>query len=53
MKRIYVFALIIAITASLSSCFRIKKSAEISIGGASEILFVTQNAAQWNGDKRN
>ena len=50
MKRIYVFALIIAITASLSSCFRIKKSAEISIGGASEILFVTQNAAQWNGE---
>lgn len=51
MKRVHILVLAIAFTAVLPSC--IDKNTESrkdrSVGGTSEILFVTQNDEQWNG----
>ena len=51
MKKVKIFAFIFAIAAIISSCS--EKKAELrkdrSVGGTSEILFVTQNDEQWNG----
>ncbi len=51
MKKIHIFALIIAFTVVLPSCFNKKAEnrKDRSVGGTSEILFVTQNDEQWNG----
>lgn len=53
MKRFNLFAVIMIMIASLFSCVNDDKSKEIkkarSVGGSSEILFVTQNDDQWNG----
>ena len=45
--------LILAIMASLSSCVEDAKEKEVrkdrSVGGTSEVLLITQNDSQWNG----
>ena len=51
MKKIQLFAVIIALTAIFTSCLS-KKDAQYrdrSVGGSSEVLLVTQNEDQWNG----
>ena len=51
MKRLQLFALIIALAAILPSCLnkKVDNRKDRSVGGTSEILFVTQNDDQWNG----
>ena len=51
MKRLSIFALIIALAAILTSCFKQKGEGyrDRAVGGSSEVLFVTQNDDQWNG----
>ena len=51
MKRLQLFALIIALAAFMTSCFNknVERGKDRSVGGTSEILFVTQNDDQWNG----
>lgn len=51
MKKLQLFALIIALAAVMTSCFNknVDRGKDRSVGGTSEILFVTQNDDQWNG----
>ena len=51
MKRLQLFALIIALASVLSACSEKKTEnrKDRSVGGTSEVLFVTQNDEQWNG----
>lgn len=51
MKRIQLFAMIVAFAAVLTSCMnkKVEQRKDRSVGGTSEILFVTQNDEQWNG----
>ena len=51
MKSIRIFAMIIALVAVMTSCFnkKVDNRKDRSVGGTSEILFVTQNDEQWNG----
>ena len=51
MKKFQIFALIIALATVVTSCFNKKteQSKDRSVGGTSEVLFVTQNDDQWNG----
>ena len=51
MKKTLFIALLIAVAAVFSSCSDKKKEnrKDRSVGGTSEILFVTQNDEQWNG----
>ena len=51
MKKIQIFALIIALATVFSSCSdkKAEHRKDRSVGGTSEVLFVTQNDEQWNG----
>ncbi len=51
MKKLQLFALIIAALMAFTSCSdkKIENRKDRSVGGTSEILFVTQNDEQWNG----
>ena len=50
MKKLSIIALIIAIAAIFASCTHNKEPRkDRSLGGSSEILFVTQNDEQWDG----
>ena len=51
MKRLQLFALIIALASVLSACSgkKTENRKDRSVGGTSEVLFVTQNDEQWNG----
>ena len=51
MKKLQLFALIIAALMAFSSCSdkKTENRKDRSVGGTSEILFVTQNDEQWNG----
>ena len=51
MKRLQLFALIIALASVFSACSEKKTEnrKDRSVGGTSEVLFVTQNDEQWNG----
>ncbi len=51
MKKINIFALFIALTVVFSACSEKKTEnrKDRSVGGTSEVLFVTQNDDQWNG----
>lgn len=50
MKRLGIIALIIALASVFTSCSNNKEPRkDRSVGGSSEILFVTQNDEQWNG----
>ena len=49
MKKIQFFALIFAISMVFASCSESTKRVERSFGGTSEILLVTQNDDQWDG----
>ena len=51
MKKTHIFALVIACAVVLTSCMNKKHEQRMdrSVGGTSEILFVTQNDEQWNG----
>ncbi|MBR6438518.1 MAG: DUF4837 family protein [Bacteroidales bacterium] len=51
MKRLQTFALIIALATAFSACSdkKTEHRKDRSVGGTSEILFVTQNDEQWDG----
>ena len=51
MKKLYIFALTIALAAVFTACSDKKheQRKDRSVGGTSEVLFVTQNDEQWNG----
>ena len=51
MKKLQIFTLIIALAAVLPSCLnkKVESRKDRSVGGTSEVLFVTQNDEQWNG----
>ena len=51
MKKSHIFALIIAVAMVFASCTdkNAEKRMDRSVGGTSEILFVTQNDEQWEG----
>ena len=51
MKKIHFFALLVAFAAILTSCMNKNTEPRMdrSVGGTSEILFVTQTDEQWNG----
>ena len=52
MKKITFFTLILAVLTLFSACSDKKKELNLkdrSVGGTSEVLFVTQNDEQWNG----
>ena len=50
MKKLHLIAFAIALIAILVSCkSKSRQSIDRSVGGTSEVLFVTQNDEQWNG----
>ena len=51
MKKFQIFTLIFVLAAAFSSCTgkKIEQRKDRSVGGSSEVLFVTQNDEQWEG----
>jgi len=51
MRKVYLITLVISLLTIFSSCTEksVKQAKDRSVGGTSEILFVTQNEEQWNG----
>lgn len=51
MKKLHIFTLMVAFAAILTSCINknVEPRKDRSVGGTSEVLFVTQNDEQWNG----